>query len=507
MSTPIIELHGIKKRFGAQEALKGVDFRAWPGEVHAIIGENGAGKSTLMKILSGALRPDAGAVYLHGAPVSLHSPAEARRRGIAMIYQELTLAPPLSVAANLMLGVEHQRYGFLRTPYARMRAVLAELGHPHLPLDAPVRSLSISERQIVEIARAVLLDARVIIFDEPTSSLTQADTVALFALIRRLKNAGIAVIYISHFLEEVLQIADRCTVLRDGCAVGTRRVAETRLPELVELMIGCAPASMYERMPAPKGRMALECACAAGHLRVQYGEIVGIAGLVGSGRSHFVRALAGLAPMRHGVVTIRENVRVPLRSLTPWRALQLGIQFLSEDRKEEGLAQQLSVRDNMTLSSVATRFAQGTGFVRLDEEWRVCRRECEALRIKMRSLRQPVTRLSGGNQQKVALARLRVHGGSILLLDEPTRGIDIGSKIEIYHLLHEWVASGAAIVMVSSYLPELLGVCDTVAVMHRRRLSPLRPAAEWTPDMIIAWATMGKLTTETAHPNLCAPLG
>ncbi|MCX7848417.1 MAG: sugar ABC transporter ATP-binding protein [bacterium] len=493
MSAPLIELRGISKRFGAQVALADVDFTAWPGEVHAIIGENGAGKSTLMKVLSGAVKPDAGSVRVAGQPLLAASPAEARRLGVAMIYQELTLAPHLSVAANLMLGVEPHRCGFLRTPYARMRAVLSELGHPSLPLDTPVRSLSISEQQIVEIARALLWRARTIIFDEPTSSLTHTDTLALFAVIRRLKAAGLAIIYISHFLDEVIQIADRCTVLRDGRCVGTRLRSQTSLHELVQLMIGRTPESAYERRPPHITTPALELLTPTCHLRVRRGEIVGIAGLVGSGRSHLLRSIAGLAPATEGSLVVHGRARLPLRAMTPARALRLGIQFLSENRKEEGLALSLSVRDNLTLPALASRFTRPTGFLRLADELSDSWRACRTLRIKLASVHQPVLRLSGGNQQKVALARLRLQQADILLLDEPTRGIDVGSKIEIYALLHEWAAAGAAIVMASSYVPELLGVCDTVAVMHRRRLSPLRPVGEWTPETVIEWATTGKL--------------
>lgn len=492
MAEPLVELCGISKRFGAQQALDSVNFTAWPGEVHAVIGENGAGKSTLMKVLSGAVLPDHGTVRIGGQLVRIHSPADARRHGIAMIYQELTLAPQLSVAANMMLGVEPHRMGFLRTPYAHMRAILSQLGHTSLPLDTPVRTLSISEQQVVEIARAMLLRARIIIFDEPTSSLTHADTVALFDVIRRLKTAGIAVIYISHFLEEVLQLADRCTVLRDGRCVGERRASETSLAELVHMMIGRAPESVFASRQTTPGASVLEVVTPTCHLRARRGEIVGIAGLVGAGRSELLRAIYGLAPARHGTLVLHERVRLPLRAMTPARALRHGIQFVSEDRKDEGLATQLSARDNMTLPALAERFASRLGMLPLGAEAQACAAECAALGIKLASLRQPAVCLSGGNQQKLALARLRIHGGDILLLDEPTRGIDVGSKIEIYALLRAWAAAGAAIVMVSSYVPELFGVCDTLAVMHRGRLSPLRPVSQWSPEQVIHWATTGK---------------
>lgn len=492
MTAPSVELREISKRFGAQQALDSVDFTAWPGEIHAVIGENGAGKSTLMKVLSGALLPDSGSVQVCGRPLRFHSPADARRHGIAMIYQELTLAPQLSVAANIMLGAEPRRLGLLRTPYLAMQSLLAELGHGGLPLDAPVHTLSISEQQVVEIARALLLQAHVIIFDEPTSSLTHADAAALFDVIRRLKAAGIAVVYISHFLEEILQLAGRCTVLRDGRLAGQRLISETTLPELVQMMIGRAPENMFPPARGAPGAVALELDTPACHLRVRRGEIVGIAGLVGAGRSRLLRTMAGLAPATAGSLTLHEHTRMPLRALTPARALALGIQLVSENRKDEGLAVQLSVRDNMTLSAVAAHFARTPGLLRLGAETRACIVQRDALRIKLASVRQPVARLSGGNQQKVALARVRIHGGDILLLDEPTRGIDVGSKIEIYNLLRAWAEAGAAIVMVSSYLPELLGVCDTIAVMHRGRLSPLRPATAWRPETLMHWATTGK---------------
>ncbi len=502
--SPLLEVHGVHKAFGPVRALAGVDLAIEAGEVHALIGENGAGKSTLMKVLSGAHRPDAGEIRFRGRPCTIAGPLDARRAGIAMIYQELTLAPHLSVEDNIMLGVEVARAGWLRRQRTRVREVLDWMGHGEIDPDLPVNRLSISRRQVVEIARALAGEARVIIMDEPTSSLTAEDTAALFRVVRRLRDRGVAVIYISHFLEEVKAVCDRYTVLRDGASVATGRVAEAGIRDLVEQMVGRPLAEMYPRRPHRVGAPLLTVERLAGRplpgdvsFSVRRGEILGVAGLVGSGRSETVRCLFGLQRAAAGRLAFAGRPPLEARTVTPPRALAAGMALLSENRKEEGLATALPIAANLTLSAVR-RYAR-RGLLRLGLERQAAQDWCRRLNIKCRDVGDPVASLSGGNQQKVALGRLLHHDADLFLLDEPTRGIDVGSKAELYGRIQELAAAGKAIVMISSYLPELLGLCDTLAVMHRGRLSPVRPVREWTEETIMLFATAGRLEEPSHH--------
>ena len=489
-------LRGVSKRFGAVRALRHVDITVHAGEVHALVGENGAGKSTLMKILAGAYRPDGGSISIDGQPYEVHSPDEARSRGVAMIYQELTLAPHMSVAQNLVLGAETSRFGFVRDPRERMRETLALLGHGDLDLDLPVRELNIGTQQIVEIARALMFDARLVIMDEPTSSLSGADTEALFGVIRRLADSGIAVIYISHFLEEITRLADRVTVLRDGESVGTGAMADFTLEDIVRLMVGRDLADMFPRVPHEIGEAVLTVRDVSGKgtpvrasLTLHRGEILGIAGLVGSGRSETIRSLFGLHPARAGTVTVGGRT-LTISALTPAKSLAAGMDLLSENRKDEGLATSLPVAFNTCLSSL--RRLSTWGFLPRHAERRIAENWCRDLAIKCHDTLLPAGHLSGGNQQKVALARILHHDSDVLFLDEPTRGIDVGSKAEICRLVGSLAARGKAIIVVSSYLPELLGICDTLAVMYRGVLSPVRPVSEWTQDRIMLFASSGR---------------
>ncbi len=482
-------MEGVRKHFGATRALDGVDLDVRAGEVHALVGENGAGKSTLMKVLSGAHAPDAGAMWIAGEPYAPRNPLDARRHGVAMIYQELSLAPHLSVMENILLGIEPGRGGLIRWPEMRRRAqaALDELRLNEVSPATPVGALPVALRQMVEIARAVTLDCRILVLDEPTSSLTRRDIERLFDLIRRLRASGRAVVYISHFLEEVREVCDRYTVLRDGRTVGTGRVEESTDPQLVGLMVGRNVEELYPRHARRTGDVALEVTDLAGatkpcaaSLELRRGEIVGIAGLVGAGRTEFLRVLFGLEPVRSGRVRVGafSGGRSPAQS---WRA---GVGLVSEDRKNEGLAQGLSIAENITLARL-----DGLGpwrWVRPSRQRAASEPWIRRLGIRCRNAAQPVQALSGGNQQKVALARLLHAEVDVLLLDEPTRGIDVGAKAEIYRIMDELAAGDPAagrapraVLMVSSYLPELLGVCDRIAVMSRGRLGPARPVAEW----------------------------
>jgi ribose transport system ATP-binding protein len=501
-SQPIFEVRGVRKSFGAVHALRGVDLTVYAGEVHALVGENGAGKSTLMKVLSGAHRADAGEVRMDGSLYQVTSPVQARQRGVAMIYQELNLAPDLSVAQNLVLGMETSTFGFARDPRGLMREKLAMLDHGHLDLDMPVRELPIGTQQVVEIARALVSEARLVIMDEPTSSLSSADAEALFKVVRKLADSGIAVIYISHFLEEIQRLADRYTVLRDGETVGTGSMAGVTLKDIVRLMVGRDLDEMFPYTPHEIGETVLEVGGLHGRrlpnnvgLNLRRGEILGIAGLVGSGRSETVRSLFGLQ-RADGTVAINGRA-VRIASYSPGRALRDGLDLLSENRKEEGLATDLSIHLNTCLSSLSQLAT--FGFISNRAEREVAEVERRKLAIKCHSTDQPASSLSGGNQQKVALARILHHDSDILFLDEPTRGIDVGSKAEICRLIGELAARGKAVVVISSYLPELMGVCDTLAVMHRGRLSPVRPMAEWTEESIMLYATSGRLDEEPDH--------
>jgi ribose transport system ATP-binding protein len=487
--TARLRMSGVRKSFGATQALRGVSFEVQPGEVHALIGENGAGKSTLMKVLSGAYQPDGGSLELEGAPFVPPNPLHARRCGIAMIYQELTLAPDLSVEENILLGSEPARLGWIHRSRRRelARRALAELHHDNLPLEAPVRRLTIAAQQVVEIARALIGEPRVIIMDEPTSSLTQVDTENLFGVIGKLRRRGVSVVYISHFLEECQRLCDRYTVLRDGESVGTGEMPSASLPEIIRLMVGREVKDIYPRTPHALGPPVLVVKDLAGvgkprsvSFTLRAGEILGIAGLIGAGRTETLRTCFGLERLMDGSIAVFQRDET---QGSPASRLACGIGLLSENRKEEGLMLNRSLADNLTL----TRFGPLSrfGFISRARQRTCAQRWMQRLGVRARDPAQPAGELSGGNQQKVALGRLLHHEAKILLLDEPTRGIDVGSKAAIYQLMGELAAAGKAVVFVSSYLPELLGVCDAIGVMRRGMLTEVRPVGEWTEHSII----------------------
>jgi ribose transport system ATP-binding protein len=490
---------GVHKRFGATIALGGVDLTVEPGQVLALVGENGAGKSTLMKVLSGAHQQDEGQMWLDGQPYAPRGPLEARRAGVAMIYQELSLAKHLSVAENILLGVEPGRGPLMGWRQARRVAfdALRQLGRPDIPVDVPVGKLSIASQQLVEIGRAIAVGCRVLVLDEPTSSLTSHDIRLLFDLVRRLKSQGISVIYISHFLEEVKEISDVFTVLRDGRSVGGGVTAQAQTRQIVSMMVGRDVEDLYPRSPRRVGEELLHVENLAGDskpisasLTLHRGEVVGIAGLVGAGRTEFLRAIFGIDRVRSGQIKVGKYSGVA----SPRQRWGQSIGMVSEDRKTEGLALGMSIADNMTMSLLDG--LGPAGLVMPSRQEAVSRRWINRLAIKCRAPSQPLQDLSGGNQQKVAIARLLHHDVDLLLLDEPTRGIDVGSKAQIYRLIDELASGDAAsarkpraILMVSSYLPELLGACDRIAVMCRGRLGPARPVAQTNEHQIMLEAT------------------
>lgn len=476
MAAELLRMAGVRKRFGATVALDGVDLTVRAGEVLALVGENGAGKSTLMKVLSGAHQPDEGQMWLSSEPYVPSHPLDARRAGVAMIYQELSLARHLSVMENITLGMEPAHGPFVQWAEIRRRAVdaLAQLGRIDIAPETPVHQLSIAEQQFVEIARAIAVGARVLVLDEPTSSLARDDIERLFALVRRLKAQGLGIIYISHFLEEIRALSDRFTVLRDGRSVGTGETAAVTNQQIVAMMVGRDVHDLYPRSIRTRGEPVLEVTGLAGQkkplsasLTLHRGEVLGIAGLIGAGRTELLRTVFGLEPVRHG----RMRLKAHIGPASPAQQWSRGLGMVSEDRKSEGLALSLSIADNLTLSSLG-RFVSPAGQARASRSW------IERLNIRCREPEQPVGELSGGNQQKVAIARLLEHGVDVLLLDEPTRGIDVGSKAQIYGLIDELACAGKAVLIVSSYVPELLGICDRVAVMSRGRLHPARPVME-----------------------------
>jgi len=473
-----LRMTGICKRFGATVALENVGIEVAAGQVAALVGENGAGKSTLMKVLSGAIMPDAGTMQLDGVPYRPVGPLAARRTGVAMIYQELSLTPHLSVQENIMLGMEPARLGVIRSRQVRRRAVEAikEFDNPELTPDARVGKLSVGSQQLVEIARALAVGCRVLVLDEPTSSLTRHDVDRLFKIIKRLKQQRKAIVYISHFLEELSRVADKVTVLRDGKVAGGGNVGEITTNEIIALMVGRQVEQLYPRSKRHSGDVVLEIDDLAGRrvplsasLKLRRGEILGIAGLVGAGRTELLRTIFGLDPVRKGQI----RIGLYTGAASPVKRWNQAVGYLSEDRKQEGLALSLSISENVTLSRL--RGFGPLGLVLPGRQEKAARRWVEQLAITCRSPAQTVGSLSGGNQQRVALARLLQHDVDILLLDEPTRGIDVAAKAMIYRLI-DVLATGAegrkpkAILMVSSYLPELMGVCDRVAVMCRGRL-------------------------------------
>ena len=485
---PRFQMRNITKRFGATVALDGVDFAVPPGEIHALIGENGAGKSTLMKVLSGALQADAGEMAVDGSPFAPANPLQARRQGVAMIYQELSLAPHLTVAENVLLGMEITQCGLLQKSEMHdiVQKALAELDHSDIAPQARVSRLTIAERQLVEITRALAVQCRVLVLDEPTSSLTRADAQRLFRVVRRLKARGLAIVYISHFLEEVKEIADRFTVLRDGQTVASGSVAETPIPDIVHFMVGRQIDDFFPRSGRTQGDPLLDLTELSGEhlpqsasLTLHRGEVFGIAGLVGAGRTELLRALFGLEPIRKGKIKFAHHTG----PATPAQRLAQGMGLLSEDRKDEGLVTSMTVAENLTLSRLPRGLIFPEKLRAIADQW------SSRLNIRTSGSEQPIAELSGGNQQKVALGRLLHHDVDCLLLDEPTRGIDIASKADIYRLIDQLATQGKAILLISSYLPELLGICDRIAVMYRGRLGPAHPIAQCNEHSLMLEAT------------------
>jgi len=487
----MLTMQGICKRFPGVQALQDAGLEVLPGEVHVLLGENGAGKSTLMKVLCGQYGADAGTSTLEGEPLAPTSPLDAERHGLVMIHQELNLVPGLTAAENIYLGHEPTRGGLIQGTAMRQGSIaLLERLRCDVDPDTPVAELSVAEQQLVEIARALRDRARVLVMDEPTAALSDTEIEALFEVIRGLCATGVPVIYISHRLREIFAIGDRVTVMRDGHTVGTRTVADTDINELIRLMVGRTIDEQIPKREVPIGDTVLgvEGLFRTGvlepvELSVRSGEILGIAGLMGSGRTELARAIFGADPVDGGGVQVAGST---LPRKDPRASIQTGLGFLTEDRKQQGLALQRSVLENATLTTLDG--VARLGVLDLRAERRLAQRLVDRLRIRAASLDQQVVNLSGGNQQKVVLARWLAARCRVLLFDEPTRGIDVGAKAEIYELIGDLVAQGVAVVLISSEMPELLGLADRIAVMHEGALQGILPRAEATQERIMELA-------------------
>jgi rhamnose transport system ATP-binding protein len=492
----VLILRKISKSFGGVQALKNVSLELRAGEVHALVGENGAGKSTLIKIITGAIQPDSGSLELDGQPIRHQDPVAARKLGIAAIYQQPALFPDLSVAENIALGWETGGpWRRVRWPARRARAkqLLARLAADIDP-DALAADLSMPQQQLVEIARALGEDARVLIFDEPTASLSERESEQLFKVLAELRAAGVGIIYISHRLEELSRAADRVTVLRDGALIATRPMADTDKQELIRLMVGRELTTVFPKQNVPIGESVLELrgvSCQASgvqgiNLTVRAGEIIGLGGLVGAGRTELARVLFGLTPADAGEIIVRGR-QVQIDS--PQRAIELGIAYVPEDRRRHGVILDLPIAANVSLAILRTL----AGYGRLDfaRENAIAREMVDRLAVKTPSIHTPAAHLSGGNQQKVALARWLATQPSLLILDEPTQGVDVGAKAEIHRLMGELAGRGLAILLISSELPEILGMGDRMAVMHGGTIVGMLDRKE---------ATQGKILSLALHP-------
>lgn len=493
-AAPVLEMRGIAKAYPGVVALHSVDFSVRPGEVHALIGENGAGKSTLMKILAGADTKDSGQIFIDGKESHIDTPQEAMRLGVSIIYQEFNLVPYMNAAENIFLGREPASVVPGLIDFGRMYSdaekIIDELGVA-LDVRTTMNHLSVAQQQMVEIAKATSRKSRIIAMDEPSATLTDHELENLFGLIRRLKAEGVSIIYISHRLEEIFEIADRVTVLRDGELVATKDIAETNRADIIRMMVGRELSDSIPKIAAEARDVALEVRNLnrAGVLhdinfQVRSGEILGIAGLVGAGRTEVARAIFGADPIDSGQIIMNGK---PVTIHSPRRAISLGIGLVSEDRKALGLVLGMAVRENISLANLGV--LSRLGFIKRRKEREIAESYVKDVLIKTPSIEQAVQNLSGGNQQKVVLAKWLFTKSKVLIFDEPTRGIDVGAKTEIYQLMNRLAAQGVAIIMISSELPEVLGMSDRTLVMHEGRIAGELSGKDATQERIMGLAT------------------
>jgi ABC-type sugar transport system ATPase subunit len=503
-AAPLLRMSGIEKSFPGVKALSGVDFEVARGEVHALLGENGAGKSTLLKILSGAQQPDAGTILFDGEEIGLANPLEAQNRGIVTIYQEFNLVPSLSIAENVFIGREPVRMGFVdwRSMARRTREITRRVG---LDLDPGrlVADLSVAEQQMVEIARALSMDAKLVIMDEPTSALSETEVERLFRIVRDLRAQGISVIFVTHRLDEVMQICDRMTVLRDGRLAGAGLITGTTIDDIIRLMVGREIERLFQhrqRHGEPDVALRVENLSGEGDPRfphatvvrdvsfeVHKGEILGLAGLVGAGRTELARAIFGADPVGSGRIRL-DGREVTIRS--PADAIRAGIGLVPEDRKQQALFLALAVKDNLAIAAL-DKLVGGLGLVDDRREAALVEDYRRKLGIKMASPTQEVANLSGGNQQKVVLARWLALGPQVLIVDEPTRGIDVAAKAEVHQLLYDLADAGIAVIAISSELPEVMTISDRILTMRQGRITGEMAAAEATEERLMQLMALG----------------
>lgn len=488
----LVEMRQIGKSFGAVQVLDGVAFDLRAGEIHALMGENGAGKSTLMKILTGIYQADHGQVLIEDTQQAIKTPVDAQKLGIAMIHQELNLLPEMSVAENFFLGREIVHHGVLqkRQMHEIVAQKLSELQANFSP-DTLIKNLSVGQQQLVEIARALSIDAKIIIMDEPTAALTEPEIQRLFGIIRKLSANGVGLVYVSHRMEEIFQICDRVTVLRDGISVATKAIAETDFDEVVRMMVGRELTERFPERHSSIGEVKLQVRALSDghklhdiHFDVHAGEILAFAGLIGSGRTEIANALFGLSPQSSGDIRINGQA-VHIKG--PRDAIAHKIAYVTEDRKAKGLILDMNVRENSTLVHLPTRYS----VIDRAFERNYIDQAIDNLKIKVADTEESVRRLSGGNQQKVVLAKWLMNLPEVLILDEPTRGVDIGGKAEIYRIINELAQQGVAIIMISSELPEVLGVSDRIAVMREGRLTGILNTAQANQEKVMALAAGG----------------
>jgi len=490
---PIVELSRIAKQFGGVQALRGVDLKLLPGEVHALVGENGAGKSTLVKILAGIHRPDAGVMKVGGEVVELRSPIQAQALGIAVVQQEPMMFPDLDVAENVFMG-RHPRDRFGRVEWKRMYQevdqLLASLD-VSLSSHTPVQGLSVAEQQLVEIAKALSLQARVLVLDEPTAALSSHEVDELFAIVKQLRERSVAILFVSHRLEEVFTLADRLTVFRDGTHIITAPVSEMTTEAIIKYMVGRELSNLYPKSEAKIGEVVLEVrhltrpgVFADVSFQLRRGEILGFAGLVGAGRTEVVRVLFGIDQAESGETWLKGK-QVRIRS--PQQAMEYGIAYVPEDRHQQGLVMNFSIASNITLAIL--QLVSRLGLLDPRREQKIASEYSSQLRVRSSGVGQVVSALSGGNQQKVVLGKWLATNPSVLILDEPTRGIDVGAKAEVHRIISELAASGLAIILISSELPEVLAMADRVLVLHEGRITGTFPRSEATQERVMFAAT------------------
>ena len=488
-----VEMRNIFKSFGGVKALDDVSLSVKPGEIHALVGENGAGKSTLIRILSGALMPDSGEIFIRGEKASISGPKDGIEQGVSVIYQEFALVKDISVAENIFIDEFRNKRSLINWKDLRKRAAdfLSELGFGNISPTALVDNLSVAYQQVIEICKALSRNASILVLDEPTAVLTMKEVEQLFKLLDKLREKGVSIIYISHRLEEVFRMSDRVSVMKDGHYIGTENTAEITEQKLVNMMIGRDLQDYFPKRDSNIGETVLKVEnVRAGNavkdisFEVREGEIVGLSGLVGSGRTEAVRAILGIDELNSGKVTLNGK---DIKIKSPKQAFQLGVGFLPEERKTEGVLLQMPIKYNISLSCLK-RFCNKLGILRLKQEEKFTHEFAQKVAIKCTSLMDSVSTLSGGNQQKVAIARLLASECKVMILDEPTRGVDVGAKIEIFNLINEMVAQNYAVVIVSSEMAEIIGMCDRAVVVREGETVGVLQKGEITEQNLINYS-------------------